>query len=134
MFFIFYLTSFAKNPLDAYISDDVYKESLKKFQGKNNYFKELIVDKTVVEQRVIQTTGRISSTFKKIDTIIKKGDTWGGILYYTENGIEKRKVIFGNTSIKVGDYRYYLQPHEKGVVITDISSGKVLKLNAQEGR
>lgn len=126
------------NPMNDYISDDVFREAEKKFSEDKNFFKS---EKTVKlgTGGSVKSTNSLSNVFIKVDTIIRKDRKWGCIVFYKERDAytditTKRKVILGNTIVKISGIKYFLRPYETGVEIREIVSGNTIHLKVQEGR
>lgn len=139
--FILAIPSFSANvnPLQEYIGDDIFREAEKKFEEKKNFFESKTQNTENKSGGTATVKNDLNSIFIKVDTIIRKDRKWGCIVFYKERDaytdvVTKRKVILGNTIIKVSGVKYFLSPYESGIEIREIITGNTIHLKVQEGR
>ncbi|MGM0507870.1 MAG: hypothetical protein ACQERZ_01690 [Fusobacteriota bacterium] len=135
IFLMSFTMIFASNPLDEYVTDEVYNQGVQKFHKNQSIFKPKVYSRANADQERKAAISRIKSTFTKISFISKNAmGNWITTFYYKNSeGRSTRKTIEGAQRVEIGETAYYITPYSSGLKIKELNTNYEYNLE-KEGR
>ncbi len=135
LYMIIQIVVFASNPLEKYITDEVYETSLKKFSSKKSIFNEKIYSLDAIKKERAESIRKMESIFLRT-VVISKNTTgkWLSTFYYKDElGEEKRKTVLEREKMEIGESVYLVTAYSEGIKVKDLETKYEIKLK-RKGR
>jgi len=134
-FIMIQLLALASNPLEKYITDEVYKTSLEKFPKKRSIFDEKIYSMDAIKKERAEAINKMKARFLSVAFVSKNvSNQWVTTIYYkNELGTKKRKTIEGRLKMKIGKETYLVIAQSNGIKVKDLKTKYEMELK-RKGR
>lgn len=135
LYMIIQIGIWGSNPLEEYITDEVYKASQKRFSYKKSIFEEKIYSMAAIKKERAEAIKKMEAIFLRT-VFISKNTTgeWISTFYYkNELGEEKRKTIIKREKMKIGKSFYLVTAYSEGIKVKDLKTRYEIKIK-RKGR
>ena len=123
---------YAENPLNEYVSDQVYLEGIRKFPSGEDVFKTQVYSLEGVDKGREEAIAKIKSTFAEVSAVTGTNTNWVTSFYYNEGSTKKRKTAMGTETIRIGDSSYSVSAYSQGIRVRDLKSGYEATIEKKE--